>query len=167
MRAAKSNTIAIRASLIGRLKNWGDQTSWDDFNRTYRPLIVAFAMQQGLNESEAEDVAQDTLLAVAKSVGGFKYDPNRSSFKHWLLTVARHRITDHIRRRSKEVELPRNCATDSTRTSTVARLHDPNRPALEVSEAAESQRALLDEALERLKAGVSTQHFQIFYLSVI
>lgn len=104
---------------------------------------------------------------MAKSIGGFKYDPSRSSFKNWLLTVARHRITDYIRRRPKEVGVPPRRARDSTRTSTVARVPDPARPALEVIEEAESEQALKDEAMERLKAGVSAEHFRIFYLSVI
>ena len=34
-------------------------------------------------EEEAQDVAQDTLLAVAKSMPDFHYDPARSSFKTW------------------------------------------------------------------------------------
>jgi len=167
MRAAKPDTIATRASLIGRLKDWNDQKSWGEFDRTYRRAIVAFAVAQGLSEPEAEDVAQETLLAAAKSIGGFKYDPARSSFKNWLLTVARHRITDHIRRRPKEVAAQPRRAGDATRTSTIARLPDPNGQALDVAAEAESKRAVLDEALERFKTDVSTEHFKIFYLSVI
>src|SRR6266496_1265142 len=102
MREPRPDTIATRASLIGRLKNWDDQTNWREFDRTYRRLIVAFAVKQGLSESEAQDVAQETLLAVAKGIGKFEYDPARSSFKNWLLTVTRHRIADHCRRRPKE-----------------------------------------------------------------
>jgi RNA polymerase sigma factor (sigma-70 family) len=167
MRAAKTNAIPTRASLIGRLKNWDDQKSWDEFNRTYRQFIVGFAVKQGLREPEAEDVAQETLLAVARSIGGFNYDSARSSFKNWLLTVARHRITDYVRRRPNEVELQPGTPEDSTRTSTEARSADPDRPALELIEAGESERAMMEEALERLKTEVSTEHFRIFYLSTI
>jgi RNA polymerase sigma-70 factor (ECF subfamily) len=167
MREPKPDTIATRASLIGRLKNWDDQTNWREFDRTYRRLIVAFAVKQGLSESEAQDVAQETLLSVAKDIGKFEYDPERSSFKNWLLTVTRHRIADHCRHRPKEAG-PRPTRTDeSTRTSTVARVPDPNCAALDAVWDEEWRRTLTDQALERLKTQVSTQHFQIFYLSVI
>ena len=167
MRAARPDAVVTRASLIGRLKNWKDQKSWEEFHQTYRPLIIGFALKQGLDAEAAEDIAQDTLLSVARSIAGFSYDPARSTFRNWLFTVARHRILDHIRRRPKEVELPARAAGDSTRTSTAARVPDPNGAGPEASEQEEANRALLDEALERLKAQVSTEHFQIFYLAAL
>lgn len=167
MREKRPETIATRASLIGRLKNWDDQTNWREFDLVYRRLIIAFAMKQGLSESEAEDVAQETLLAVAKDIGKFEYDPARSSFKTWLLTVTRHRITDLIRRRPKELRPEAGRKNDDSRTSTVARLPDPNNRVLDGLWEEEWRRTLGDQAMQRLKAEVSTQHFQIFYLSVI
>jgi RNA polymerase sigma-70 factor (ECF subfamily) len=167
MRASRPDTIATRASLVGRLKNWDDQTSWGELDRTYRRLIVAFTLKQGLNDQEAQDVAQDTLLAVARDIAKFEYDPARSSFKNWLLTVTRHRITDHIRRRSRAVPTQAQRAADTTRTSTVARLPDPNGQALEAVWDEEGQRHVVDQAMEQLKTKVGTEHFQIFYLSVI
>jgi RNA polymerase sigma-70 factor (ECF subfamily) len=167
MRAPRADTIATRASLIGRLKNWDDQTSWQEFDRTYHRLIIAFALTQGLNQQEAEDVAQNTLLAVAKGIGEFEYDPARSSFKNWLLTVTRHRIADHCRRRPKAAHALAQRSDDTTRTSTVARLPDPNNAALEALWDEEWRRTLTEQAMERLKPTVSAQHFQIFYLSVV
>jgi len=167
MREARPDTIVTHASLLGRLRNRDDQKSWDEFDRTYRRLIIAFALNQGLDQEEAKDVVQETWLAVVKAIGKFEYDPARSSFKNWLLTVTRHRIADYIRRRPQELEAQPRRADDSTRTSTVARLPDPNSPALEVVWDEEWKRTLVDQAMERLKANVSTQHFQILYLSVV
>jgi len=56
-------------------------------------------------------------------------------------------------------------ADDSTRTSTG--LPDPNSQPLDAVWDEEWRQALPDEAMQRLKGEVSTQHFQIFYLSVI
>jgi RNA polymerase sigma-70 factor (ECF subfamily) len=167
MHASKPETIATRASLVGRLKNWDDQTSWREFDATYRRVIVAFAVKQGLNEQEAQDVAQETVLAVAKAMPGFQYDPARSSFSNWLFTVTRHRITDYIRRRPKEQEVRPPHADDTARTSTVARVPDPNSQPLDAVWEEEWRRNLTDQAMECLKAEVSVEHFKIFYLSVI
>jgi len=167
MREPRTNSIATRASLLGRLKDWNDQTSWQEFDQIYRRLILSFALKQGLNQQEAEDVAQETWLAVAKAIGTFEYDPARSSFKNWLLTVTRHRILDHCRRRPKEALAQPRLADDSTRTSTVARLPDPHSVASEAVWDEEWRQTLTELAVERFKAAVSPEHFRIFYLSVI
>lgn len=44
----------------------------------------------------AEDLHQETWLAIAKSWAAF--DPGRASFRAWLFTVARHKVWDHFRR---------------------------------------------------------------------
>src|SRR6266478_2434159 len=92
-------TIATRASLLGRLKDLGDVASWEEFYQTYRELIYSVARKAGLNETEAEEAVQETLISVAKKMPGFKYDPTVDSFKGWLLTVTRWRILDQLERR--------------------------------------------------------------------
>jgi RNA polymerase sigma-70 factor (ECF subfamily) len=44
----------------------------------------------------AEDLHQETWLAVARSAAGF--DPRKASFQAWLFTIARHKVWDHFRR---------------------------------------------------------------------
>src|SRR5437773_9325972 len=69
-----------------------DQESWRDFFNTYWKLIYATAIKAGLNDAEAQDVVQDTVIAVAKKIEDFKYDPALDSFKGWLLYLTRKRI---------------------------------------------------------------------------
>src|SRR5882672_375357 len=58
--------IPTRATLIQRLKNWRDQSSWQDFFDTYWHLIYGVAVKRGLTQSEAQDVVQETMISVAK-----------------------------------------------------------------------------------------------------
>jgi RNA polymerase sigma-70 factor (ECF subfamily) len=91
--------IPTRASLIQRLKNWRDQASWEEFFETYWRLIYGVATKGGLTDAEAQDVVQETLVAVARHIPDFKYDPVIGSFKAWLLNMTRWRIADQIRKR--------------------------------------------------------------------
>src|SRR5208283_65702 len=91
--------IPTRATLIQRLKNWRDQSSWQDFFDTYWKLIYGVARKGGLTAAEAEDVVQETLISVAKHMPTFKYDPSIGSFKSWLLNMTRWRIRDQFRKR--------------------------------------------------------------------
>ena len=97
--------IPTRRSLLSRLKNWNDQASWQDFFDTYWKLIYSVARQSGLHDAEAQDVLQEVLLAVAKKMPAFKYDPAIGSFKSWLLLITRRRITDNMRKQAREPAL--------------------------------------------------------------
>src|SRR5689334_14113431 len=113
------DNLATRASLLGRLKNWDDAQSWEEFTQTYSRLIRVIALKAGLTESEAKDVEQETLLCVAKTIHEFESNPARGTFKSWLLNLTRWRIADQFRRRSPAAEsAPRSDAT-ATGTATI------------------------------------------------
>jgi RNA polymerase sigma-70 factor (ECF subfamily) len=58
--------IATRWSLLSRLRNLDDQASWQDFFNTYWKLIYGVALKAGLNDAEAQDVVQETVLTVVR-----------------------------------------------------------------------------------------------------
>lgn len=88
-----------RRTLLDRLRRWTDQEGWTEFHDRYYPLILAQARRKGLGEEDALDVAQETLIAAAKSLQTFHYDPAKGSFRSWLLRLTHCRIADSIRRR--------------------------------------------------------------------
>jgi len=69
------DSYPTRPSLLVRLKDTGDQQSWQEFNDLYRKLIFGFAIKAGLTETEAQEVVQETLIAAAKNLPEFRYDP--------------------------------------------------------------------------------------------
>jgi RNA polymerase sigma factor (sigma-70 family) len=87
-----------RSSLIVRLRDAGDDASWRLFFDTYWRLIYNVACKSGLSDADAKDVVQETVIAVAKRMPEFRYDPAKGSFKQWLLLITRRRIQDHLRR---------------------------------------------------------------------
>lgn len=83
---------STHVSLLGRLKTLGDQAAWRDFCDRYGALIRRFSSRRGLQPSDCDDILQETLLALAKSMPTFQYDPSRGSFRGYLKTVAVHII---------------------------------------------------------------------------
>ena len=165
IRKPMAEVIPTRPSLLRRIKNWTDDESWKDFSTTYRGLIFGFALKRGLNESEAEDVVQETMVSVAKSIGQFQYEPARCAFKSWLMQLTQRRITDHLRRNARE-QLANN-PQSSEHESAMNRIPDPAESDLERLWNEEWERNLIETAMNKLKAQVSVKHFQIFYLHVI
>jgi RNA polymerase sigma factor (sigma-70 family) len=159
--------IPTRASLIQRLKNWQDQSSWQDFFDTYWRLIYGVALKGGLTEAEAQDVVQETMISVARHMPTFTYDPAIGSFKTWLLNMTRWRITDQLRKRDP-AGAARHPAAEETATGTgiVERMVDPAGRDLEALWNAEWETNLLDAALAKIKRRLDPQKYQIFDLYV-
>src|SRR6266705_1958297 len=104
--------LPTRWTLIERLKNWDDQESWREFFDTYWKLIYGTAIKSGLTHTEAQDVVQETIVSLSKSMKNFRADPAFGSFKSWLLNLTRWRITDQVRKRGKEVQALAEDGTD-------------------------------------------------------
>ncbi|HEY5910051.1 MAG TPA: sigma-70 family RNA polymerase sigma factor [Verrucomicrobiae bacterium] len=187
---ADTEPIPTRASLLHRLKDPADQATWEEFHRTYRGLIHGTARRAGLNESEADEVVQETLIAVAKKMPEFHYDPAKDSFKGWLLQITSWRIADQFRKRpmvragtatgsSPGAEHAAPASTlgsvvglshgddDATGTATANWIADPAGPALTAIWDEEWEKHLLNAALNRIKRQVNPAHYEIYYLHVI
>jgi RNA polymerase sigma-70 factor (ECF subfamily) len=76
-------------TLLGRLRQTpNDQTAWAAFVTRYGPQVLAWCRHWGVQDSDAQDVAQEVLLALARAMRDFEYDP-AGSFRGWLRTVTR------------------------------------------------------------------------------
>src|SRR5438132_13124144 len=156
------DSIATRASLLGRLKDREDQASWQEFFDTYWQLIYRVAKKAGLTDAEAQDIVQETVIAMANKLPGFIYDPKVCSFKTWMLRLTRWRIIDTLRKR-----LPQSApAADSngTATSALDRIPDESSLKLEAVWDDEWEKSLLSAALQQVKPLLKPEHYQIFDL---
>ena len=158
--------IPTRATLIQRLKDWRDQSSWQDFFDTYWKLIYGTATKSGLTASEAQDVVQETMISVAKHMPAFKYDPAIGSFKTWLLNMTRWRITDQLRKRGPFVASHSASDDTATGTRTVDKVVDPMSQDLDALWSVEWEKNLLNAAIAKVKRQLDPQKFQIFDLYV-
>lgn len=70
-----------------------------DSTRTAHKFIAGML----LDETAVDDVAQDTLISVATSIGTYS---GRSKFTTWVHRIARNRAVDHLRRLRDAAPLP-------------------------------------------------------------
>jgi len=73
-----------------------DPATWVD---VYGDYLYSYAYHRTRDQSIAEDLVQETLLAALRAKDTFE---SRSSVKTWLTGILKHKIIDHIRKRVKE-----------------------------------------------------------------
>jgi len=72
----------------------GDDGAFAVAYRIVQPGLLGYL--RGLVGDEAEDVAADAWLEIARDLGRFRGDG--AGFRGWTATIARHRAMDHLRR---------------------------------------------------------------------
>jgi RNA polymerase sigma factor (sigma-70 family) len=83
-------------TLLSRLRHDpSNEAAWDEFIEHYGRHIYRWCRQWGLQDADAEDVAQEILLKLARKLRDFAYNP-KSSFRGWLKTVAHHAWRDFV-----------------------------------------------------------------------
>lgn len=143
------------ATLLARLRQVpADQAAWAQFTDRYGRKIYGWCRQWGLQEADAEDVAQEVLLKLAGRMQAFVYDPGRS-FRAWLKTLTRHAWSDCWAGRPVAVACGGSGAVEMLRT--VEAREDLVRRLEE-----EFDRELLDEAMARVRARVAPHTWEAF-----
>lgn len=84
----------------------GDEAAFAVAYRLVQPGLLGYL--RGLVGDDAEDVASDAWLEIARDLGRFKGDG--AGFRGWTATIARHRALDHLRRQKVR---PRASALES------------------------------------------------------
>ena len=161
---ARADSIPTRQSLLARLKIPENHEGWQQFFDTYWNLIYSMAIRSGLKDAEAQDVVQETIICVARSMPNFQYDPKIGSFKAWLRKLTRWRILDHLRKRSSAPVPLANLDPDLMRIEDIP---DESDAASEAHWDEEWRKAILEAAVEKTKAKVDEKQFQIFDLCAL
>ena len=181
MATDEPSSIQTRPSLLNRLKSGDDTESWQDFYRIYGKLVRDFAIQAGLTNTEADEVVQETAIAMARHLPEYRYDPKVCRFKTWLLNQTSWRIKDQFKKRkhagvqasawsqpaASPGTLKRELQRDETRTAAINRVPDAAAADLDAVFESQWRKNLFDVAMERVKLKFSLKQFQIFDLVVL
>jgi RNA polymerase sigma-70 factor (ECF subfamily) len=89
------------SSLLIRVRDSGDAAAWREFVAVYQPLIVAYAIKQGLPAPAAHDAAQDVFIKLLKALPTFQLDRGRGRFRTWLWQVTFSAVVDRTRREGR------------------------------------------------------------------
>ena len=136
----------------------GDEAAFVVLYRSLQPRILRYAAS--LVGADAEDVASETWLQVARDVRGFSGDIE--GFRAWVARIARNRAMDQLRSRARRpvvlddlvglLELP---GRDDTAAEALDRLHTAQAVALVATLPREQAEAVMLRAVIGLDAATA------------
>jgi RNA polymerase sigma-70 factor (ECF subfamily) len=147
--------------LLLALKDQANDQAWTALCARYRPVLISFARRLGLSELDAQDAAQDSLLAFACAYRSGSYNRSRGRLRAWLFTIASNKVRDIQRKLCRQ---PHKALGDEL-PGGVELIPDDHA----MSHAWEShwQRAILDACLEEVARHVEPATLQAFKLYVL
>lgn len=127
--------------LLESLRDPANAGMWQLFDGRMRPVIIAFAMRQGLGPDDAADVAQATLAAFAADFREGRYERGKGRLSSWIIGIARHRVADvHRSRRHDRGNRGESAIVDLSDDGAAERVWAESR-----------QRVIFEQALEVLR----------------
>jgi RNA polymerase sigma factor (sigma-70 family) len=140
MAMGQDQAISEDAELL-RAHLGGDRQAFARLYDKYdRPCFQLIRRLLGSSGTEAEDLHQETWLAVSRYASGF--DPRKASFGAWLFAIARRKVWDHFRKEKITHLVP-------AQEDVIEAVPDRGPTPLEQTESRETARALI-HAVEAL-----------------
>ncbi|MCG8648907.1 MAG: sigma-70 family RNA polymerase sigma factor [Pirellulales bacterium] len=108
-------------SLLARLRNSPESETWNRLVNLYTPLLRTWLRQYEVQDSDADDLVQDVLLAVSKDLGKFVHGGQPGAFRGWLKAIMVNRLRNFWRARDRRP----NTRGDTEIADRLAQLDDP------------------------------------------
>ncbi len=86
-----------KSQLLQNIQSFEHREAWEEFVAIYRPVIYRMARRRGMQDFDAQDLAQVVLVRVANAIDRWEALPG-VRFRHWLRKVATNAILSAIAR---------------------------------------------------------------------
>lgn len=107
-------------TILDRLGDYENHDAWGRLVGRFRRPIASFALQMGVSPRDAEDVAQETLVAFAESFRAGKYDRNRGRLSSWLFGIAHRQALAQRRRAARHPAAPEKSEGETANPAEIA-----------------------------------------------
>src|SRR5215831_12003364 len=88
--------LACFADQIAAIASCGDRAAFANLFGHFAPRVKTYMLRLGATPQLAEDLAQETMLAVWRKAGA--YDASKAAASTWIFTIARNLRIDATRR---------------------------------------------------------------------
>jgi len=123
----------------------GNEDAIERLVRQYETGVFRLALSIVGDQAEANEITQETFIAVLRSLRSYQHYKDRKSFKAWIYTIALNQSRSHLRKR-KTLERLRNTLASIFRVETQKQI-SPEEAVIQNDKEAEIWKSLnqLDE----------------------
>lgn len=86
-------------SLLDRARGDAQSDSWERLAKIYSPLLRRWIGRFEVQTSDADDLVQEVLLAIAHELPEFEHSGRTGAFRSWIRTILTHRLQNYWRSR--------------------------------------------------------------------
>jgi len=92
-------------TLLRDMANGSRHDRWNEFVARYRPMMEAF-MRERFPNVEADDIIQETLVALCKVLPSYRYAPDeKGHFHNYLTGILRNKALTALRKQRQQDDL--------------------------------------------------------------
>lgn len=149
-------------TVLARLRDFDNRDAWDSFTDRFRRPVVSFARSMGLPPADAEDVAQETLIAFAEAYRQGKWDPAKGRLSRFLFGIAYRQAL----RARRQANLRLGDAARVGQAESHFWSHIPDEATASGIWDTEWEQIVLDQCLQQVKSEVEPETYRAFELTV-
>jgi RNA polymerase sigma-70 factor, ECF subfamily len=97
---AAAGALATSRSLLDCARQHDGQ-AWEKLVELYAPLVYFWCRRGHVAEQDIPDVVQEVFRSVVASIDSFRKERPGDTFRGWLRTVTRSKLSDYYRRQSR------------------------------------------------------------------
>jgi RNA polymerase sigma factor (sigma-70 family) len=150
-----------RTSLLVRMQSLADEEAWSEFVTIYRPVVYRLARKRGLQDADADDLAQRVVIAVRRAIENWDADPAKGRFRSWLARIAQNAIINALTRRPPDI-----AAGGTTVHEILEKQPEPDHPTQE-SLQRECRRSVFRWAAQRIRPEFHDGTWDAFWLTTV
>jgi len=156
-----SKEYNTRQTLLCKLIDSNDEKSWDDFVKYYEGYIYVVICNFNVDEDTAEDLLQDVLLKIWKSLPKYEYRKGECTFRTWLCLVIKSIVFNHFRKRSTK-----NQNQNISHEELLNNLESITEPEIDKIAELEWKSYISSMAWENIKSEFNASTIEVFELSL-
>ncbi len=100
-----ANIPTTSTTLLRDLAQDSQHARWGEFVARYRPMMEAF-MRERFPSLDADDMIQETLIALVNVLPGYRYSPEESGhFRNYLTGILRNKALRELRKEQRQAEI--------------------------------------------------------------
>ena len=152
-----------RRTLVERARDQNNEHAWEEFVSFYGEFIRMVLRKMNIPIDDLDDLAQNILVLVWRSLGEMEIGKNNAKFRTWLTTVIRNAAINHIDEHRRKYQAT---SLDIWEESGSGSLLAADNPEIERLIEQEWKRHVVDLALARIRKSFSGHAVEVLARSL-